>query len=352
MLLNRDATHYTQADLSWNASTTLTIDLTTTGQQFTSDAMPFHFYPDDVRVAHRLLPGSGPVDGGSALRLPLVGLNASAAATVRADGRAACAFNGSAVAASIDADGLALHCGTPPTHLLGEVELRVSLNGQQLLSLPADDTASPSLAHRDDSPAHFFVYIEPELVQLTPAGGLLAVPEGNAQVQLILSPPAPLAAGSNVSCRFGEATAPGALLPPALHATAAGVLYPPRRLVAAAVEGAFGVSSAVWQARLAANGIAPEHIFAVQYDANPIDDTMAQWYFDGKGTCVGHGLPSVAACDDTQLVCTGQSPGSPAFGDIFGNVDQQILAVVTAMSAGGVVHPSCPVTPARLDPAR
>ena len=302
------------------------------GQQYSSDAHPFTFFDTRVRVAHRLTPASGPASGGSALRLPLIGLNESAVASVRAEGLTRCALNGTIVVASISADGLEVRCMSPPIPEVGDVEIRISLNGQDLLELAIDTNAS-SLAYGSGSPHLFHLFNQPEPVQLAPSKG---PPAGNTPIALRLSPAVPLLAGSNVTCRFGSATVIGVLLPSTLHARMYALRFPPRRLVAIPSVGGLGFSAAFWAGKLVANSSLPAHMHAgVQVDGDPMDATKQQWFHSGKGTCVGYGTPG-ASCEAAQFVCTSSD------GLSHGSAEQQVLAFVDAVLAGGGVHPSCP----------
>ena len=307
------------------------VSLMSNGQQYSADSTPFTFFDDTVSAVHRLLPASGAVDGGSLLRLPLVGLNGTSAAAVRADGRASCVFNGTAVAASISSNGGEVRCMNPPLAAVGDAEIRISLNGQQLLESLFDPT-SPSFVFGAGTPTLFHLFVEPEVDGLYPSEG---PGDGDSPVALSLYPSVPLAAGSNVTCRFGEAAVSGALLASTLHATAPSLLFPPRRLGAVTAKGALGTAGTFWAERFSANGLPLGMLGGVQVDLEQIDGG-GQWFYLGNGTCVGIGSPNMA-CDAEQFVCTG--PG----GVQYGNIDEQVLAVVAAVLSGGGVHSGCRV---------
>ena len=177
----------------------LRVYVTTNGRQFAPDSAPFAFYPATAAAEHTLRPSSGPTEGGTLVVVPLVDVNATAAAACRADGHAACVFGGARAPASVEVDGSALRCTSPASaSTAGSVVLAVTLNGQQLL-----DGAS--------APLSFERYATPRLDELGSTGGTFG---GGDVVGVRLAQPVALAAGSNVTCRFGQAVVAGELLRP------------------------------------------------------------------------------------------------------------------------------------------
>jgi hypothetical protein len=269
------------------------------GQQYGPDAWSFYRYNASTQLVHRITPASGPTDGATLLRVPVAGLNASAASAVRADGRAACLFNGTLAVATLGAAGDALHCVTPPSELPGDTMVEVSLNGQQLLPT-VTHVLDTSLAYGRGSPERFFYYTSPRLESLEPLSGPSA--RGFSSVLVRLSPSVALAGASGVTCRFGSESTLGALLPTTnvLHAAAAAMVYAPRALrrvveherlpeiVAEhpsipsslrrsplpggpAETPADPTAGAYLRDRLIANGLTPAEADEVQFDADPID---------------------------------------------------------------------------------
>jgi LPXTG-site transpeptidase (sortase) family protein len=146
------------------------VQVSINGQQYGPDAWSFYRYNASTQLVHRITPASGPTDGATLLRVPVAGLNASAASAVRADGRAACLFNGTLAVATLGVAGDALHCVTPPSELPGDTMVEVSLNGQQLLPT-VTHVLDTSLAYGRGSPERFFYYTSPRLESLVPLSG-------------------------------------------------------------------------------------------------------------------------------------------------------------------------------------
>ena len=365
----------------------LHVHVSTNGQQYGPISEFFHYFNANAHAVHRLLPASGPTDGGTLLKIFVVGLNDTSAAAVRADGRAACLLNGTFVAASVAADGAHLHCETPPNENDGDVQLDITLNGRQVLRTLVD-VLDTSVAYGGSTPTAFHYYKPPELISIEPLTG---PHKRGYSVAIQIEPPVALAAASEVVCQFGGKSALGALLPPStsLNTAAGGVVYAPRLLRAITEARAVPhipdeqslrgseYDGAHLLDRFRARGLPAEQVAGVQYDADPIDlegksplfgtdghkyayheyvqhyrglghgsyealarerwmaeSTQLQWYFDGKGSCVGFGPPN-DFCNASQLVCAGP-------GEEFGNYDQQAEQAVKAIMSAGNVHPNCP----------
>ena len=318
----------------------LIVRLSVNGQQWTADAPSFNYFASSVAVAHLLSPPSGSIEGGTVLMLGLVGLNASSAAPVRADARAVCTLNHSAVPASVSSDGSAIRCVTPPSEVAGDTVVRVSLNGQQLLRLDYE-SFDTSLSRGGSSPSVFHYYVPPRLQALQPLAGPSI---RGASLAVTLTPPVPLSAASGVRCRIGAATTLGALLPPTSHqnAAAAAVVYSPRalapvdahiKLPQSAAHLRDPTSGTYLLQRFVVAGLTEHEASRVQYDADPIDSypagalftpdgrkydleqhatvggterwmasaVVSQWYYDGRATCVGYGPPD-DYCNSSQCV--------------------------------------------------
>ena len=366
----------------------LHVRLSADGQQYSSDAPRFWLFDGDAHVTHRLSPASGPTDGGTSIRLSLAGINASTAWPIRKADRAACLFFTAhmAAAATLAEDGTQLRCVSPRAAEEGDALIEVTLNGQQVLRA-AEEPFDTSLASGGTSPALFHFYTQPQLEGLAPLSGPST---RGASVLVHISPAVPLAAASAVTCSFGDTKTLGALLPPDnhLHLAAAGMVYAPRRLATVEMhdkwpdrEAALGGVSAGAQlaGRFLAAGLTPRQVAQVQYDADPIDGDVTnpllrytsdghkydlattmrplvhqpsvgrerwlaaskvlQWYYDGRGTCVGYGPPN-DYCNASQVVCNGvDTHGSES---TFGNYDSQAAAATVAILAAGNVHPDCP----------
>ena len=371
------------------ASAPLAIRMSSNGQQFSRDVHFFNYFMEHAHVAHQLVPVSGPTRGGALIHMRMIDFNLSSAEAIRVDGRAACLFNGTRAVASVAADGTALHCVTPPMQDVGDSELSVSLNGQQVLpSKPRP--FNKSIAYGASAPTLFNVYSMPTLEQLQPLTGSHL---RGFSISVHLFPPVSLAAASGVICSFGGDATLGVLLPPVtpLHETAAGVVYAPRMLTPIArlttvphiLDGHTGYDGNSLQDRFLQNGLAPGLVDFIQYDGDPIDAegeemqrgprskysvsgtryafdnylghyrgtgidvekgrveffgsaTVLEWHFEGRSTCVGYGPPE-DFCNSSQLVCAGPN------GEEYGNYDQQAKAAVRAITTAGGVHPRCPI---------
>ena len=379
---------------SVSAALPLHLRVSVNGHQYGQDSLPFLYFSNASRVTHRLRPASGPTDGGTAISFGLVGINATHAASIQLGGLAQCRLNGCSVPATIRTDGLEVRCVTPPSEAATDAILSLTLDGGQSTLLAASDDRDTSLAYGGSSPSLFHYYTQPSMRTLDPLHGPHL---RGASVTVLLDPPVPLAAASGTICRWGHlgggagATTLGVLIPDRaaeLHRAAAGVVYAPRnlsRVVDHPTVPHVLASHAVYDGqhlidRFIARGLPPSMADGVEYDADPIDaegadrvrgtpsryeadgtkfdvqhyafargendaslgrdewqaaSTVLQWYFRGRGTCVGFGPPD-DFCNSTQLVCAGPHA------EEFGNYDEQASAAVVAILSPGGVHPDCP----------